>query len=188
MPVICIKAQRHLGPQALSSSTWSREITFADFGLAQELGIPRHQARTFRENYFKLYPGVADFTRKTIEFCRANAYVETMLGRRRRIPDIEAKERQVREFAERAAINHPVQGSAADMIKLAMIAVFRRLKAENFSARLLLQVHDELVFEAPANELVRLGDMVRHEMRHALTLRVPIVVEIGSGANWLAAH
>ena len=159
-----------------------------DFGLSQELGIPRNEAKTFRENYFKLYPGVAEFTRTTIEFCRKNGYVETILGRQRRIPDIDAKDRQVREFAERAAINHPVQGSAADMIKLAMIAIFRRLKAEKFTARLLLQVHDELVFEAPVSEIERLNEMVRHEMQQGLALNVPIAVEIGSGDNWLAAH
>ena len=159
-----------------------------DFGLSQELGIPRAEAKTFRENYFKLYPGVAEFTKRTIEFCRKNGYVETILGRQRRIPDIESKDRQIREFAERAAINHPVQGSAADMIKLAMIAIFSRLKQEKYSARLLLQVHDELVFESPASERERLTEMVRHEMQRGLELRVPIAVDIGSGANWLAAH
>jgi DNA polymerase-1 len=159
-----------------------------DFGLSQELGIPRHEAKVFRENYFKLYPGVAQFTRETIEFCRKNGYVETILGRQRRIPDIEAPDRQIREFAERAAINHPVQGSAADMIKRAMIAIFRRLKEEKFSSRLLLQVHDELVFEAPTAEIERLSEMVRHEMQEGLKLRVPIAVEVGSGPNWLSAH
>ncbi len=159
-----------------------------DFGLSQELGIPRAEAKLFRENYFKLYPGVAEFTRRTIEFCRSNGYVETILGRQRLIRDIDSPDRQIREFAERAAINHPVQGSAADMIKLAMIALFRRLKAEKFSAQLLLQVHDELVFEVPDAEIERLSDMVRQEMQRGLELRVPIAVEIGVGANWLAAH
>jgi DNA polymerase-1 len=159
-----------------------------DFGLSQELGIPRHEAKVFRENYFKLYPGVAEFTRRTIEFCRQNGYVETILGRQRRIPDIEADNRQIREFAERAAINHPVQGSAADMIKRAMITIFRRLKEEKFSSRLLLQVHDELVFEAPKREIDALSEMVSHEMQHGLELSVPISVEIGHGDNWLRAH
>jgi DNA polymerase-1 len=159
-----------------------------DFGLAQELGIPRHEARTFRENYFKLYPGVAEFMRNTIAECRQRGYVETILGRQRKIPDIEAADRQVREFAERTAINTPVQGSAADMIKLAMITIHRRLIEEKFAAKMLLQVHDELVFEAPADEVERLSAMVRQEMRTALPLRVPIEVEIGAGSNWLAAH
>jgi DNA polymerase I len=159
-----------------------------DFGLAQELGIPRQQAHEFRENYFQLYPGVAEFMQKTIETCRERGYVETMLGRVRKIPDIEAKDRQVREFAERTAINTPVQGSAADMIKLAMIAIHRRLHEEKFAARMLLQVHDELVFESPVGEIERLSEMVRLEMQRALPLRVPIAVEIGSGKSWLDAH
>jgi DNA polymerase I len=159
-----------------------------DFGLAQELGIPRHEARAFRENYFNLYPGVAAFMKQTIEECRARGFVETILGRERRIPDIEAGDRQVREFAERTAINTPVQGSAADMIKLAMIAIDRRLREEKFAARMLLQVHDELVFEAPEPEVERLTAMVGEEMRDALRLSVPIVVETGVAHNWLAAH
>jgi DNA polymerase I len=159
-----------------------------DFGLSQELGIPRHEAHEFRENYFKLYPGVAEFMQNTIALCRERGYVETMLGRMRKIPDIDAKDRQVREFAERTAINTPVQGSAADMIKLAMITIHRRLDAEKFAARMLLQVHDELVFESPAGEVERLSEMVKLEMQRALPLRVPIAVEIGSGKSWLDAH
>ncbi|HEY3293831.1 MAG TPA: DNA polymerase I [bacterium] len=159
-----------------------------DFGLAQELGLPRHEARVFRENYFALYPGVTEFMRRTIEECRKRGYVETILGRQRKIPDIEAPDRQVRQFAERTAINTPVQGSAADMIKLAMIAIHRRLNAEKFAAKMLLQVHDELVFEAPDDEIERLAEMVRHEMQTALPLRVPVMVEIGSGSSWLGAH
>lgn len=159
-----------------------------DFGLAQELGIPRHEARAFREDYFNLYPGVAGFMERTIAACRERGFVETILGRQRRIPDIDSKNRQVREFAERTAINTPVQGSAADMIKRAMIAVHQRLKAEKFTARMLLQVHDELLFEAPPAEIADLSDLVRHEMQIALPLDVPIMVEIGSGVNWLAAH
>jgi DNA polymerase-1 len=159
-----------------------------DFGLAQGLGIPRHEAHEFRENYFKLYPGVAEFMRRTIQSARERGYVETILGRQRKIPDIAAENRQVREFAERTAINTPVQGSAADMIKLAMIAVHRRLKSERFAARMVLQVHDELLFEAPAGEVERLSAMVSEEMRCALELRVPVVVEVGAGASWLAAH
>ncbi|MBU0509292.1 DNA polymerase I [bacterium] len=159
-----------------------------DFGLAQELGIPRHEAHTFRENYFKLYPGVAKFMKTTIEECRERGYVETLLGRRRNIPDIQAGNRQIREFAERTAINTPVQGSAADMIKLAMIAVHRRLRTEDFAARMVLQVHDELLFEAPAGEIERLQAMVAEEMQNSLPIGVPIVVEVGSGSNWLLAH
>jgi DNA polymerase-1 len=131
---------------------------------------------------------VAEFMRRTVQSARERGYVETILGRQRKIPDIEAENRQVREFAERTAINTPVQGSAADMIKLAMIAVHRRLKREHFAARMVLQVHDELLFEAPAGEVERLSAMVGEEMRLALELRVPVVVEVGAGVNWLAAH
>jgi len=159
-----------------------------DFGLSEQLGIPRAEAKAFREQYFQLYPGVRDFMRRTIEFCRENGYVETLLGRRRQIADIANANRQVREFAERIAINTPVQGSAADMIKLAMLRIAKQLKAEKFAARMLLQVHDELVFEAPASEVERLTEMVRREMVNALPLSVPIEVDVGSGANWLQAH
>jgi DNA polymerase-1 len=159
-----------------------------DFGLAQELGIPRKEAGEFRKNYFKLYPGVAEFMHSTIEKCRDNGYVETMKGRRRAIPDILQKNRQLREFAERTAINTPVQGSAADMIKIAMIAIENRLREENFSARMLLQVHDELVFEAPQAELKKLSELIITEMQNALPLSIPIVVEVGIGPNWLVAH
>lgn len=159
-----------------------------DFGLAQELGIPRHQAHEFRENYFRLYPGVAEFMRRTVELAREQGLVETILGRQRKIPDISAENRQVREFAERTAINTPVQGTAADMIKLAMISVHRRLQTEKFASRMLLQVHDELVFEAPANEVERLREMVISEMQNAIKLRVPVIVDAGFGQNWLAAH
>jgi DNA polymerase-1 len=126
--------------------------------------------------------------RSTIEKCRENGYVETMLGRRRAIPDIDNKNRQLREFAERTAINTPVQGTAADMIKLAMIAVAKRLKAENFSALMLLQVHDELIFETPESELEKLTQMIRDEMQNALPLSIPVAVEVGIGSNWLSAH
>lgn len=159
-----------------------------DFGLSEQLGIPRNEAKEFREQYFRLYPGVKRFMLDTIEHCREAGYVETLMGRRRQIPDILAKNRQVREFAERIAINTPVQGSAADMIKIAMIRVSNRLKREKFAARMLLQVHDELVFESPANEIESLRDLVRTEMSEAMHLSVPIEVDVGIGDNWLAAH
>jgi DNA polymerase-1 len=159
-----------------------------DFGLSEQLSIPRAEARQFREQYFKLYPGVQRFMQATIARCREQGYVETMCGRRRWIPDINNSNRQVREFAERIAINTPVQGSAADMIKLAMIRIAGRLKEEKFAARMLLQVHDELVFETPESESEKLEKLIREEMSSALPLRVPVVVDVGSGANWLKAH
>lgn len=159
-----------------------------DFGLSEQLGIPRAEAKEFREQYFRLYPGVKQFMAATVNQCRETGYVETLMGRRRQITDINNSNRQVREFAERIAINTPVQGSAADMIKVAMIRIAKRLKQEKFAARMLLQVHDELVFESPESELLLLEQMVREEMSRALPLRVPIEVDVGFGANWLAAH
>ncbi|NUO20122.1 DNA polymerase I [bacterium] len=159
-----------------------------DFGLSEQLGIPRAEAKEFREQYFKLYPGVRLFMADTIAACREKGYVETLMGRRRQIADINNSNRQVREFAERIAINTPVQGSAADMIKVAMIRIHKRLKQEKFAARMLLQVHDELVFEAPESELLNLEMIVRDEMSGAMKLRVPIEVDVGFGANWLQAH
>ncbi len=159
-----------------------------DFGLSEQLGIPRAEAKEFREQYFRLYPGVKQFMAETIASCRENGYVETLMGRRRQITDINNANRQVREFAERIAINTPVQGSAADMIKVAMIRISKRLKQEKFAARMLLQVHDELVFEAPESELMQLEMMVREQMSEAMKLRVPIEVDVGFGANWLKAH
>lgn len=159
-----------------------------DFGLSEQLGIPRAEAKEFREQYFRLYPGVKQFMSETVAQCRETGYVETLMGRRRQITDINNSNRQVREFAERIAINTPVQGSAADMIKVAMIRIAKRLKQEKFAARMLLQVHDELVFESPESELLLLEQMVREEMSRALPLRVPIEVDVGYGVNWLAAH
>lgn len=159
-----------------------------DFGLSEQLGIPRAEAKEFREQYFRLYPGVKQFMADTIAACRENGFVETLMGRRRQIADINNANRQVREFAERIAINTPVQGSAADMIKVAMIHISKRLKQEKFAARMLLQVHDELVFEAPESELMQLEMMVREQMSEAMKLRVPIEVDVGFGANWLQAH
>ncbi len=159
-----------------------------DFGLAEELGIPRHEAHVFRERYFQLYPGVKKFIEQTIEQCREAGSVSTLLGRRRAIPDINASDRQMREFAERTAVNTPVQGTAADMIKLAMVRVARQLHAQKLSAVMLLQVHDELVFEAPKDEVEALKRLVTEEMREALPLSVPILVDFGYGKNWLEAH
>ncbi len=159
-----------------------------DFGLAEELGIPRWEAKEFREKYFELYPGVKKFMEETIESCRKNGVVSTLLGRLRAIPDINASNRQTREFAERTAINTPAQGTAADMIKLAMVRVAARIHREKLAARMILQVHDELVFELPKSEIDALGSIVEEEMTHALPLSVPVIVEFSYGKNWLESH
>lgn len=154
------------------------------FGLSQTLKIPPGQAKDFIEAYFKRYTGVQAFLKKLVEEARAKGYVTTLLGRRRHFPDIRSENRMTREMAERAAINAPIQGTAADMIKKAMVSLHRRLRLERLRARMILQVHDELVFEVPVDEKKRVEAIVRDEMEHALNLNVPLKVDMGWGKNW----
>ncbi|MBI4827443.1 MAG: DNA polymerase I [Nitrospinae bacterium] len=158
------------------------------FGLAGGLGIPRAEAQRYIDNYFRMYPRVKAYIEQTIAQARKDGYVTTLAGRRRYLPDINAKNRQARQFAERNAVNSPIQGSAADLIKIAMIALSRALGAGGWAARMILQVHDELVFEAPEEAVERLTALVRREMEGALTLSAPLTVDIRSGANWDEAH
>jgi DNA polymerase-1 len=158
------------------------------FGLAKQLGISRREAQAFIDTYFERYPGIRTFMDKCIAGARENLYVTTLLGRRCATPEINSKNGAVRGYAERNAINYPVQGSAADIIKLAMIRVVKRIKAEKLQSRMLLQVHDELVFEVPDNELSIMTKLVREEMENAVDITVPLLVEVGSGANWREAH
>jgi DNA polymerase-1 len=158
------------------------------FGLAQRLGIPRSEAQELISHYFQQFPGVLEYTSETIAFARKHGYVETLSGRRRILEDIHSANATIRAAAERNAINMPIQGTAADMIKIAMIRVYDRLKAENLSAALLLQVHDELILEAPPAEVEHVCELTRTEMRDALPMTCPIEVEVGVGPNWLEAH
>lgn len=159
------------------------------FGLAQRLGITRTEAGSIIEEYFKQYPGVKHYMDAAIEKARSQGYAETLLGRRRYLKDITSQNRTVRSFAERNAINTPLQGTAADMIKVAMINIHRRLQKENLQSKMLLQVHDELVFDAYLPETATLKTLVEQEMKNALpNLKVPIEVESGIGQNWLEAH
>ncbi len=158
------------------------------YGLSQRLQISVEEGDLFINNYFTQFPGVKAFIDKTKAEARANGYVTTLLGRRRYLPEINSDNRQRREFAERIAVNTPMQGSNADIIKLAMINIHRRLQEEKLSAHMILQVHDELVFEAPEEELPQLEKLVRHEMANAVQLEVPIKIGIGIGENWLEAH
>ncbi len=158
------------------------------YGLSQRLGITPEEGQNFITNYYAQYPGVNAFMMGTIADAHRKGYVTTMLNRRRYLPDINSDNRRVREFAERTAINTPIQGTAADLIKIAMINIHRRLQKENLRSRMILQVHDELVFEAPENELVALEKLVREEMSQAIRLDVPIKVDVGVGENWLEAH
>ena len=158
------------------------------FGLSQQLGISQAEARRFIESYFEMYPGVAAYRDRVIAQAKEQGYVSTMLGRRRAIPEMAMRDRNRRMFGERTAINMPIQGSAADMIKLAMINIDRRMAAEGMAGQMLLQVHDELVLEAPPEESDALSDLVREEMAGALELDVPVKVDIGVGDNWQEIH
>jgi DNA polymerase-1 len=155
-----------------------------EFSLAQQLGIDTKQAKQFIADYFAKYAGVRQFIDRTIEEARREGRVKTLFGRVRPIPDILGKNFNLRSFAERTAVNTPLQGTAADLIKLAMIAIDRELRQRNLRSRMLLQVHDELVFEAPADEVEVLRELVKREMEQVHRLRVPLVVDIGVGLNW----
>ncbi|MBP6977944.1 MAG: DNA polymerase I [Bacteroidales bacterium] len=158
------------------------------FGLAERLGIPRKEAASIIDQYFLQYPGIRDYMDKTIAFARENGYVETIMKRRRYIKDIASANAVVRGFAERNAINAPIQGSAADMIKVAMIHIFNEMQAMKLKSRMILQVHDELVFDVHRSEVNLLRPVVEEKMKFALPMRVPIEVEMNTGENWLDAH
>ena len=158
------------------------------YGLSQRLKVPRKEAAELIETYFRLYPTVKEFMGRAIEKARATGYAETVLGRRRTLRDINSRNATARQAAERDAINTPIQGSAADLIKIAMVKVDRALKAENLRAKMVLQIHDELVFDCPKAEAERLKEIVRREMSAAYDFGVPLEVGIGEGANWLDAH
>ncbi len=158
------------------------------FSLAKDLGISRKEAQQFIDSYFARYPAVLRFMEERREEARQDQYVTTLLGRRCAIPEISSKNGAVRSYAERNAINYPIQGSAADIIKVAMVNIDRRLREENLQARMVLQVHDELVFDVPETELEQVRQLVKLEMENAVTLSVPLVVDIGVGANWSEAH
>jgi DNA polymerase-1 len=158
------------------------------FGLSQRLGIPRQEAADLISQYFTAYPGIKDYMHETIASARSRGYVETLMGRRRYIRDIQSANANLRGFAERNAINAPIQGSAADMIKMAMIRIHREMKQGQFRSRMILQVHDELVFDVYRPELEAVRGLVVREMVEALPLKVPVVVDAGVGGNWLEAH
>ena len=158
------------------------------FGLSRQLNISRKDAQDFIDQYFSLYSNVKDFMDNTIAEARECGYTLTMFNRRRYLPDLKSDNRQVRESAERIAINSPIQGSAADLIKVAMIRLSRNLKKIKLNSKMILQVHDELLFECPVKEKKEIESLVRKEMEGACTLSVPLVVDIGWGKNWNEAH
>jgi DNA polymerase I len=158
------------------------------FGLGQQLGIERGAAQQFIDRYFQRYPGVATYMQATREFAREHGYVETVFGRRLWLSDIKAGGGPRRAAAERAAINAPMQGTAADLVKLAMIAVRNWIRRDRLAAKLVLQVHDELVLEVPESEFDRVKTGLHKEMTGVAQLSVPLVVDVGVGPNWEKAH
>jgi DNA polymerase I len=158
------------------------------FGLASRLEIPQSEAKEIIAKYFDRFPNVKKYIAETIEFARGHGYVETLSGRRRFLPDIHSRNKNISQNAERQAINMPIQGTAADMIKRAMIDIYRALREKELKSKMLLQVHDELVFEVFENEEKEVRALVEDKMKHAISMIVPIEVEIGIGKNWLEAH
>jgi len=158
------------------------------FGLAQRMRISRTEAKELIDNYFINYKGVRDYMDNSIRQAREKGYVETMFGRRRYLPDILSRNSNVRGNAERNAINAPIQGSAADIIKIAMIDIHKEIKSRGLKSKMILQVHDELIFDTDAGELDLMKKIVREKMESAVKLKVPLLVEIGFGQNWLEAH
>lgn len=158
------------------------------FGLSQSLGIPRKDAAAIIEQYFSQYTGIQEYMRKAIEFAKEHGYVETILKRRRYLRDINSANMTVRGFAERNAINAPIQGSAADLIKIAMINIQQDIVEKGLTGKMIMQVHDELVFDVPKEEVEQLSSIITERMKNAIELQVPIEVEAGTGNNWLEAH
>ncbi len=157
------------------------------FGLSRELKIEVSKAKEFIDAYFEKYGRVKTFLADLVDEARANGYVTTILNRRRYLPEINSQNNSVRQFAERAAINAPIQGSAADLIKIAMINIHNILKDKKLGSKMILQVHDELVFEVPVNEADEMREIVRKGMEEVVKLTVPVKVQVKAGKNWLEA-
>ena len=158
------------------------------FGLANRLGISRTEAKQLIDDYFLSFPKVKEYMDNVIEQARKNGYVLTICNRKRYLPDINSHNANVRGFAERNAINAPIQGSSADIIKIAMIRILSRIKSENLKSQMILQIHDELQFNVPNEEVDRLRTIVSEEMSSAIQLLVPLKVDIEIGNNWLETH
>ncbi|MFZ5627337.1 MAG: DNA polymerase, partial [Bacillota bacterium] len=156
----------------------------SDFGLARDLKISRTEARAYIESYFRQYPGVKDYINQTIARAKEQGYVTTLLGRRRYLPDLSSNNRNVRAFGERTAVNTPIQGTAADIMKVAMLKADAALQKAGLKARMLLQVHDELIFDVPAEEVREVARVLREAMDTAVQLTVPLEVEVKAGDNW----
>ncbi|HZY30031.1 MAG TPA: DNA polymerase I, partial [Candidatus Methylomirabilis sp.] len=158
------------------------------FGLASELGISLEEAALYIDRYFQMHLGVKAFIDRAVQEARERGFITTLWGRRRAIPELQSPNQAVRQLGERLAVNSPIQGSAADLIKVAMIAIFRRLRAEGLNTKMILQIHDELLFEVPKAELEAAKRVATEEMERAASLRVPLKVDLGIGTNWAEAH
>lgn len=187
----------HIAPEEVSSTqrSFAKTANFgilygiSSFGLSQRLQIPWREANELIDNYFKAFPGIATYMEQAKARASQKGYAETLLGRRRYLPDLQSQNATVRGNAERIAINTPIQGTAADLIKVAMVNIDRRMKAEGLESKMILQIHDELCFDAYKEEVDKLSLLVREEMMNAIgTLSVPLEVSIGTGDNWLLAH
>lgn len=186
----------HVAPETVTSDMRRKAKTanfgiiygISAFGLAERLDIPRSEAKQLIDEYFASFPGVKDYIEKCKEHAHEQGYVETIFGRRRYLSDINSRNANVRSFAERNAVNAPIQGSAADIIKLAMIRIDHAIQEHNMKTKMILQVHDELNFNVPDNEIETIKEIVRREMESVVTLHVPLKVDIGTGHNWLEAH
>ncbi len=158
------------------------------FGLSQQTSLNRNEASEIIKSYFRTYPGIRDYIEAQKEFARQHGYVETIMKRKRYLKDISSRNHTVRSHAERNAVNAPIQGSAADIIKLAMIKIHRELKENGFEAKMVLQVHDELVYDTPQSEIEEIKPIIKESMENAVQTKVPLIVDFGEGKNWLEAH
>ena len=160
----------------------------SSFGLSQRLGISRAESKKIIEDYFANFPAIESYIQDTLSSARESGYVETLFGRRRYLPDITSRNGTVRALAERTAVNAPIQGTSADIIKLAMINVAKRIEAEGLKSKMVLQIHDELLFDAYPEEVEKLMTIIKEEMENVIRLSIPLTVECNYGNNWLEAH
>jgi DNA polymerase-1 len=158
------------------------------FGLAERMNVDRKEAKELIDGYFETYPQIRAYMDKSIEVARENGYISTILGRKRYLPDIHSHNAVVRGYAERNAINAPIQGSAADIIKIAMVKIYERFQSESIRSKMILQVHDELNFSVYPEEKEKVEKIVIEEMENAYQMQVPLKADCGWGANWLEAH
>ena len=180
-----VEELRETAGRAAKSINFGIVYGMSPYGLSQQLQISTEQAKTYIEKYFERYPGVKKYLDETVEKARKDGFVSTYFKRRRYIPEITSKDPRFKSFAERTAINAPVQGTSSDVIKIAMIKIQEKIEKQNLASRMILQVHDELLFETPKDELEKLVSLATHEMQQAVAFKVPMKVSVKAGLNWL---